>query len=38
MAIYAFVAAVAVAFFYYFLSEEPLPNWPINLIHLLSRH
>jgi hypothetical protein len=38
IALYILIAAVAVVFFYYFLSKEPLPDWPINLIHLLAKH
>jgi len=38
LAFYILIAVIAVVFFYYFLSKEPLPDWPINLIHLLSRH
>jgi hypothetical protein len=38
LALYIVIAVIAVVFFYYFLSKEPLPDWPINLIHLLSRH
>jgi hypothetical protein len=38
VALYAFIVLIAVLFFYYFLVKEPLPDWPINLIHLLSKH
>jgi hypothetical protein len=38
VAVYVFVALVAMVFFYYVLSQEPLPDWPINLIHLLAKH
>jgi hypothetical protein len=38
VAIYVFIALVAMVFFYYVLSKEPLPDWPINLIHLLAKH
>jgi hypothetical protein len=38
MAVYIFIAAVSVLVLYYVLAKEPLPDWPINLVHLLSRH
>ena len=38
LAVYVFIAVVAVLILYAILVKEPLPEWPINLIHLLSKH
>ncbi len=38
MTLYMLIALIAVIVFYYVLANEPHPEWPINLIHLLARH
>jgi len=38
MALYLFIAFIAAVIAYYILVQEPSPDWPINLIHLLSKH
>ena len=37
LAIYLLIAIIVAVIAYYVLAKEPLPGWPINLIHLLSR-
>ena len=37
LAIYLLIALIVAVIAYYVLAKEPLPGWPINLIHLLSR-
>jgi hypothetical protein len=36
--LYFFIAAAVSLIAYYNLANEPHPDWPINLIHLLARH
>jgi hypothetical protein len=38
MAIYLLSAVLAALILFIYLAKEPLPDWPINLIHLLTRH
>ena len=38
MALYMVIALIAVMISYYVLAKEPHPDWPINLIHLLTAH
>jgi len=38
MTLYILIALIAVIIAYSVLVKEPPPGWPINLIHLLSRH
>jgi hypothetical protein len=38
MALYIFIALIAMWGAYYLMVKEPHPFWPINLIHLLARH
>ncbi len=38
IALYVFIALLAVMAALYVLTREPHPNWPINLIYLLLRH
>jgi hypothetical protein len=38
LTLYIVIALTAVVIAYYILVREPLPDWPINLIHLLTRH
>lgn len=38
MTLYLFIALIAVIISYYVLANEPHPDWPINLIHLITRH
>lgn len=35
---YLALALLAIAVAFYALVKEPLPGWPINLIHLLFAH
>jgi len=36
--IYTIVALAALVIAYLYLAADPPPGWPINLIHLLTRH
>lgn len=36
--LYFFIAAAVSLIAYYNLANEPHPDWPINLVHLLARH
>jgi len=38
IALYFLVALVSSAVAYCYLVDEPHPEWPVNLIHLISRH
>lgn len=38
LALYTFIALISVVIAYYILVQEPHPDWPINLVHLLARH
>jgi len=38
MALYIVIALIATVIAYYFLVQEPHPDWPINLIYLLTRY
>lgn len=38
MVLYLVLALIAALIAYYLLVKEPHPDWPINLIHLLTRH
>ena len=38
LAFYLALALLAIAAAFYALAKEPLPGWPINLIHLLFAH
>lgn len=38
VAVYLFIALVVVLVTYYVLVQEPLPDHPVNLIHLLFKH
>lgn len=38
MALYLFIALIAMVVAYCLLAREPHPDWPINLIHLLVKH
>ena len=38
MTIYLLSAVLAVLVFFIVLAKEPPPGWPINLVHLLTRH
>ena len=38
IALYLFIALIALSISYYILVKEPSPGQPINLIHLLARH
>lgn len=38
IALYTLIALTAAVIAWYFLAKEPPPEWPINLIHLLTRH
>lgn len=35
---YFVIALVVMTIFFFLLVKEPLPDWPINLVHLLCRH
>jgi hypothetical protein len=35
---YLALALLSIAVAFYILAREPLPGWPINLIHLLFVH
>lgn len=36
--LYLFIALICIVIAYYSLADEPHPEWPINLIHLVFRH
>jgi len=36
--LYSIIALIAAAVAWYVLAKDPPQGWPINLIHLLSRH
>jgi hypothetical protein len=38
IALYFFIAFIALVIAYYNLVDEPKPEWPINLVHFLIRH
>jgi len=38
IAVYVIIAFLATAIAYYFLSKEPPPGWPINLVYLLTKY
>lgn len=38
LAFYIVLALLAIAVAFYVLAKDPPPGWPINLIHLLTRH
>lgn len=38
IALYFFIAFIALVIAYYNLVDEPKPEWPINLVHFLMRH
>lgn len=38
IALYLFIAFIALVIAYYNLVDEPQPEWPVNLVHFLMRH
>jgi hypothetical protein len=38
LAFYIALAVLAMAVAFSLLAKEPLPDWPLNLIHLLFKH
>ncbi|WP_268898928.1 hypothetical protein [Geomonas azotofigens] len=36
--LYSCIAAVTLIIAYYLLTPEPLPDWPVNLVHFLLKH
>jgi hypothetical protein len=36
--LYVFIAFIVLVIAYYNLVDEPQPEWPVNLIHFISRH